>query len=154
MKQARCEASEAPPEAGEEARARVLVVDDERGVREALARLLRDEHAVETADSAAAALDRLRAGAHFDVIVSDVMMPDASGLDLHVALAREFPSFAGRVVFLTGGLAETARERLASLPNVCLGKPMDLGELRDVIRHTAALDRRGFEDGVVEGIGG
>ena len=117
---------EAPPEPGLGDRARVLVVDDDRALRESLARLLREEHAVETAGSAAAALDRLRSGALFDVILSDVMMPQGSGLDLHDAIARELPSLVPRLVFMTGGLQESARERLAKISNVCLDKPVDL----------------------------
>ncbi len=65
-------------------------------------------------------------------------MPGQSGLDLHATLLRELPSYADRVVFMTGGARESFQERLAQLRNVCLEKPLDAGRLRAVIRQTAA----------------
>jgi CheY-like chemotaxis protein len=133
------------PEAGRRTRGRVLVVDDEPLVGKSMARLLRDEHVVETVGSADEALERLRSGAQFDAILSDVMMPGGSGLDLHAALLREFPSCAPRVVFMTGGLHEPLQERIAQIPNVCLDKPVDCDRLRTVIGRTIALAQRGIE---------
>jgi CheY-like chemotaxis protein len=123
------------------ARARVLVVDDELRLREGLAGLLRVQHVVETAASASEALDRLRSGAQFDVILADVMMPGASGVDLYESIQREFPLQACRVVFMTGGLREPFRARIAALPNVCLQKPMDLTRLRSIVRGAVASSR-------------
>jgi CheY-like chemotaxis protein len=122
-------------------RARVLVVDDELRLREALAGLLRAQHVVETARSAGDALALLRKGAQFDVILSDVMMPGASGVDLYESIAREFPLYAARVVFMTGALREPYRSRIAGLSNVCLLKPVDLAKLRALMLQAAASRR-------------
>ncbi|MEY2687804.1 MAG: hypothetical protein RL375_2002 [Pseudomonadota bacterium] len=60
----------------------VLVVDDEPSVRQVLAAAIaKAGYAVESADSAAAALARL-AGTSFDVVVSDVHMPECDGIEL------------------------------------------------------------------------
>src|SRR5258707_12733778 len=66
--------------------AAILVVDDEASARSTLALLLRHRgHRVREADSVTAAVRELRAAA-FDVIVTDLRMPDGVGLDvLHTA---------------------------------------------------------------------
>jgi class 3 adenylate cyclase len=61
---------------------RILIVDDTAANRDLLApRLLRGGHEVETAESAAAALDRL-VDANFDLILLDLIMPGMDGLEL------------------------------------------------------------------------
>src|SRR6266853_659351 len=69
--------------------AAILVVDDEASARSTLALLLRHRgHRVREADSVTAAIRELRADA-FDVIVTDLRMPDGVGLDvLHMAKVR------------------------------------------------------------------
>src|SRR5262249_60735777 len=66
--------------------AAILVVDDEYSARTTLALLLRHRgHVVREADGVTAAIHELRAGV-FDVIVTDLRMPDGVGLDvLHAA---------------------------------------------------------------------
>jgi two-component system, NtrC family, response regulator PilR len=62
--------------------ARILIVDDERSMREMLAILLRREgHDVVTAENGRTALD-LIATRPFDVVVSDARMPDIDGLEV------------------------------------------------------------------------
>jgi adenylate cyclase len=61
---------------------RILIVDDTAANRDLLIpRLLREGHEVETADNAAAALDRLVSG-NFDLILLDLMMPGMDGFEL------------------------------------------------------------------------
>jgi DNA-binding response OmpR family regulator len=86
---------------------RVLVVDDEPGVREVVsAYLTRDGHRVTTAQDAAGA----RAGfaTHPDLVVLDVMLPGTSGLDLLAELRRtsDVP-----VILLTARAEEADRLR-------------------------------------------
>ena len=62
--------------------ARILVVDDERSMREMLAILLRREgHEVAVAENGRAAIDLLNQRP-FDLIVSDSRMPDIDGLEV------------------------------------------------------------------------
>ena len=61
---------------------RILVVDDERSMREMLGILLRrDGHDLTIAESGREAIDLLQKGS-FDLVVSDVDMPRMDGLDL------------------------------------------------------------------------
>lgn len=116
-------------------RGRVLVVDDDRMVTQAIRRSLRDGHDVETVTDARVALDRLKAGEPFDLILCDLMMPEMSGMDLYAELAKSAPRQAERVVFLTGGaFTKSARQFLESVDNRCVEKPFDLAELRALVR--------------------
>lgn len=73
----------------------VLVVEDDRDAREALAELLQAEgFEVVTAPNGLAALQALRAGLRPSVIVLDVMMPVMDGWDFRAQQARD-PALAG-----------------------------------------------------------
>jgi PAS domain S-box-containing protein len=125
------------PEPDAARRLRVLLVDDEPLVGRAVARLLRDfEVDVET--SASGALARVRAGARYDAFVCDLMMPDATGMDLHASVADVDAAAAARFVFLTGGaFTERARAFVASTAAPVLEKPVDPGALRAAVRAAA-----------------
>jgi len=123
-----------PPRAPGATRARLLVVDDEPLVGTVLSRTLASEHEVVVCGSAREALDRLDRGEAFDLIFSDLLMPEMTGMELHAELARSRPELAGRVVFLTGGACtEAAREFLEQPGMECVEKPFDLESIRQVI---------------------
>jgi two-component system, OmpR family, response regulator MprA len=68
---------------------RVLVVDDERAVRESLRRALELEgYDVELAADGREALDRLEAGPDPDAVILDVLMPEVDGLEVCEELRR------------------------------------------------------------------
>ena len=109
-----------------ERRGRILVVDDEPMLASAIRRVLSSQHDVETTTRAEDALERLRAGGSFDVIFSDLMMPQVTGMELYARICQEFPEQAPRVVFLTGGaFTQAARDFLARVTNRTLEKPID-----------------------------
>ncbi len=115
--------------------ARVLVVDDEPFICSAIQRLLRREHVVTTVTSAREALSLIRAGPPFDVILSDLMMPEMSGEDFLEALREQDPGQAARVVIMTGGaFTPRSEEFLRSLDLPHLTKPLTLESLRAAIR--------------------
>src|SRR5690606_33269447 len=91
-------------------RGRVLVIDDDSAMANALSLVLGEDHQVEVFTSARRALARLGQGERYDAIVCDVMMPEMSGIDFHAELARAQPELATQVIFLTGG-AFTLRAR-------------------------------------------
>lgn len=135
-------------------RARILVVDDELLLLESLERVLGRAHEVACASTAREALERLRAGERFDVILCDLMMPDVAGAEFYVELQRLDPTAAERVVFMTGGaFTPTASEFLDAVAAPRLLKPLDPAKLRETIeevlsRGAAAADRRaGGESG-------
>lgn len=114
---------------------RVLVVDDEPNLRTSLAQILSIEHEVEALESARMALEKVRAGCRWDVVLCDVMMPDMSGVDLYRALEHEAPELLPRTVFLTGGaFTQRAAEFLAAVPNPRLEKPFEIDDLRLLIQ--------------------
>ncbi len=66
---------------------RILVVDDEVGMREGCRRILAAEnYEVETAEDGQAALEKFKAAGGFDVVISDLKMPRMGGMDLIEAL--------------------------------------------------------------------
>ncbi|HEX8700521.1 MAG TPA: response regulator [Myxococcaceae bacterium] len=116
-------------------RGRILVVDDEPMVSQAIRRALQREHEVVTLTSAREAHSRLSAGEQFDLILCDLMMPEMSGMDLHDALTRTAPGQAARMVFLTGGaFTPKAREFLGQLKNPMVEKPFMPRELQALVR--------------------
>ncbi len=113
---------------------RVLVVDDEPSVGNALRRMLSRNHQVEATTGAQEALERVRQGEHFDAILCDLMMPQMSGMELYRVLLEQFPAVARRVVFMTGGIfTDVARAFIAQVPNPTVDKPFDRDQLLEVI---------------------
>lgn len=115
-------------------RGRILVVDDEPMILEIIRRTLAKEHEVVTTSTASAALDRVRAGDSFDIILCDLMMPQMTGMDLHGALYELGPAHADRIIFLTGGaFTPAARAFLDGVSNQRVDKPFDTQHLRALI---------------------
>ncbi|CAN5925212.1 hypothetical protein BH11MYX4_BH11MYX4_34540 [soil metagenome] len=118
--------------------AAILVVDDEPAVGTVLARVLR-HHDVTVVHAARTALDLLEAGSRFDVIFSDLMMPEMSGMDFYDELVLRHPEAARRVVFVSGGaFTPRAGEFLETVTNPRLGKPFDARAVRAVVQQLIA----------------
>jgi PAS domain S-box-containing protein len=118
------DAAVAPVAAGR--RGLVLVIDDDAAVLMALSRMLATRHEVVADPQARHALDRIAAGARFDLILCDVMMPEMTGMDFFEELSRISPDDARRMVFLTGGaFTSRAREFLDRVANPRLEKPFE-----------------------------
>ncbi|MGC4087939.1 MAG: ATP-binding protein [Polyangiaceae bacterium] len=116
---------------------RVLVIDDEAAVGRLIQRILHG-HDVVVETLAARALERLRAGEHFDSVLCDVMMPGMSGVDFHELLSVENAALASRVVFMTGGaFSERATSFLSTLTNLVLNKPFDPAQVRAFVAKSA-----------------
>jgi two-component system cell cycle sensor histidine kinase/response regulator CckA len=121
--------------------AKILVVDDEVAVGTALARALRD-HRVTVVSAAKEAIFLLEAGQEFDVIFSDLMMPEMTGMAFYEELARRFPDTLARVVFVSGGVfTPHAHAFLDRVANERIEKPFDLLAVRSLVqRHVAAAE--------------
>jgi excisionase family DNA binding protein len=88
----------APPRQG---RRHLLLVDDDEGTRILLSKMLEKVYDVDTAIDGASALDALRrAGADYDLMISDLNMPGMDG----IALIREVKQFrpALPIIIITG----------------------------------------------------
>ena len=130
------DADPAPPRAKPPTRPprfRVLAIDDERLIGDIIRRAL-GAHDVTCFHQAADALAAIRAGARWDVILCDVMMPNIDGLAFYRALVDAAPEQAARLVFMTGGVfSPEADHDLAALARPRLDKPMNLGVLRATV---------------------
>ena len=122
---------------------RILVVDDEESIRRSLVRYLeRRGHTVQVAASGAEALQRIQDPAHapFDIILTDLRMPELGGDQLYRLLRERGDGLERRLVFVTGDSAtSTAHTFLGSTGQPVLMKPFALEEVADVVeRHAAA----------------
>ncbi|TPI18797.1 response regulator [Mesorhizobium sp. B4-1-1] len=111
--------------------AKLLIVEDDESVRTLAARALeRDGHKVTIATDGAQGLDMIRqAGGYYDLVVSDIRMPEMDGIEMATAAAREFPTM--RIVLMTGYADQ--RERAEELNGIILDvvqKPFTLAEIR------------------------
>ncbi len=80
---------------------RILVVDDERPLRELTRRILsRDGYAVITAGSADEAIAACRTSGPLDLVLSDVVMPDLDGESLAARLREIQPGLS--VLYMSG----------------------------------------------------
>ena len=112
---------------------RVLVVDDERSMREMLNIVLKREGyevvLAESGKAAVAALDR----APFDLLISDIKMPDMSGVDVLRAAKRIDPDILG-IMITAFASTESAIEAMRLGACDYLSKPFDIDLLKMKVR--------------------
>jgi CheY-like chemotaxis protein len=118
----------------------VLIIDDEPEILELLVDVLRsDGHETETASSGASAMEKLRERT-FDLVLSDVRMPELDGAGLYRELERIDPNLTSRFVFMTGdSLSAETRQFIERVGALSLSKPFSPDEVRRVVRR--ALER-------------
>ncbi len=115
-------------------RARVLVIDDDQRLGTLVGRMLAREHEVTVLTTARAALDRIAAGEHFDVMLCDLMMPALTGEDFVERVTSIAPELVDRVIITTGGAFTPAAEAFLRRTSIRqLAKPFGLAELRGVV---------------------
>lgn len=121
-------------------KARLLVVDDETRLMIALCNTLRDEgYDVTGVTSGAEALKRI-GGGQFDVLLTDLMMPEMDGIALlRAALARE-PALVG-IVMTAHGTISTAVEAMKAGAMDYVLKPFALSSLLPVLDRAVTVHR-------------
>ena len=127
----------------DEAMIRILLAEDDQIMREYLTRALeRAGYAVSPVDRGTAAIP-LRETETFDLLLTDIVMPEMDGIELARRAAEMVPGL--RVMFITGFAAVTLKAG-REMPNArVLSKPF---HLRDLV---AEVDRV-FEVGSVSGL--
>jgi len=120
-------------------RPQVLVVDDESIIAQLIADVLGGEgYDVDTAPHGLAALECLDRRT-YDLILSDLRMPELDGLGLYHELERRQPHLLGRFVFITGTSEHADYQgHLDELKAPVLTKPFDMAELQRVARERLA----------------
>ncbi|NIJ77787.1 CheY-like chemotaxis protein [Xanthomonas campestris] len=115
---------------------RLLMVEDQQELRELIGEALRDAGiAVETADDGHSALRMLRESGPYDVVFSDIRMPNGmSGIELSEHVAQLLPQ--ARVILASG----FAKAQLPPLPAQVdfLPKPYRLRQLIEMLKGVAA----------------
>lgn len=110
-------------------RLRVLVIDDDPGIRASYERVLNLQFDVQTVEGASAALALLESE-RFDVILCDVIMPGVDGVHFAQSLKQKRPEQAEALLFCTGGVLEAEQEKfLSGWSNGYLRKPLSASEL-------------------------
>jgi two-component system NtrC family sensor kinase len=123
----------APPTADAYGR-RLLVVDDEAGIREILELILAERgYQVTTCGNGLEALDQLQKQ-HFDLVISDMCMPEMDGERLYESLRTKNPKLAERMLFVTGDVV-SARSRtfLDRTGHRWLSKPFNVRDVEDTV---------------------
>ena len=117
---------------------KILIVDDERAIRNSLKEILEDEeYEVEAAPDAPTALQMVE-GDHFQVVLCDIKMPGMDGVELLTQLHEKVPDTA--VVMMTGhGDIDTAVDCIRKGAYDFLTKPLDLNRILITIKN--ALDK-------------
>jgi PAS domain S-box-containing protein len=111
---------------------RILLVDDHADTRRVLARLLaRLGHRVETAGDVASGLALVRS-VQFDVLISDIGLPDRSGTDL-MREARGVQSGLRGIALSGFGMEEDTRRSAEAGFEIHLNKPVDFAILQEVL---------------------
>ena len=130
-------AEEAPaPLVAMASKARALVIDDEEDVAETLAdMLIRQGLEVEMAMGGIAGMAALAAGTHFDIVLSDIRMPDCDGPALYSWIAQHRPDLSGRIAFVTGDtFSGSAADFIATVNCHVLEKPFTPAGLRQLVQ--------------------
>ncbi len=119
---------------------RILIVDDEPDVTDLLADILAvDGHRVDKACNGAIALQKLRERP-YDVILSDLRMPELDGPGLHDEAGRLHGSLAQRFIFITGDtLNLETKNFLDRVGAPTVTKPFDLNQVRRAV-HRVPLE--------------
>jgi CheY-like chemotaxis protein len=106
---------------------RILVVDDDQPIRDVIAAVLQKYYLVDTASNGVSALQKVREF-YYDVVVSDISMPEMDGIQLYKALS-EIEDFDRRTVILMSGNADPTNSLFTDLGTPLIEKPFVLDRL-------------------------
>ncbi|MEK7678758.1 MAG: ATP-binding protein, partial [Deltaproteobacteria bacterium] len=117
----------------------ILVVDDEKSIRDALsAILIGSGFKVAAARDGKEALDMLDR-TKFSLLLTDIKMPGISGIELYGAVAKKFPYLQNRIIMLTGDVfSQEVRDFLSSTGCPYLLKPCEPKDIAELINKVLA----------------
>ena len=122
---------------------KILIVDDEAGIRESLSSILRDErYSVDAVESAEIALERLASG-NVEVVLLDVWLPGMDGLE---ALSRiqSLPQPPSVIIISGHGTIETAVRATKLGAFDFIEKPLSLERIIVLVRN--AIEQRRLQE--------
>lgn len=104
--------------------AKILVIDDEEQIRGLLKRIFQSQgHRVVTADNGAVGL-RMMAQEPFDLVITDIFMPEKEGMETIIEIKRDYP--AVKILAMSGGNSQGCDYLPMTRPlgaDACLNKP-------------------------------
>jgi CheY-like chemotaxis protein len=115
--------------------ARILVAEDDDTVRELVVRSLNEDgHELTVVTDGVAALDALnRQNGEFDLLLTDVKMPDVDGIALALAAGRDHPDIA--IMLMTGFADQRERTHtLDALVHDVIAKPFSVDQIKGAVR--------------------
>jgi DNA-binding NtrC family response regulator len=121
-------------------RARVLLAEDDRVVRSTLVQFLTElEYAVTQASNGTEALKKIKEG-RFDLVITDLKMPGADGLEILKSIQDDVPQTLG--ILVTGfGTIQNAIQAMKKGAFEYLLKPLNLEELQMVLERALEFQR-------------
>ena len=133
---------------------RALVIDDEKDIRELLSLTLgRMGLSVSTAGDVASAKAQLEEH-RFDICITDMRLPDGTGLDIVSHIATHFSDLPVAMITAFGNV-ETAVAALKAGAFDFVAKPVDLNALRSLVNHALNIGlQRRRSDSVSSNLGG
>ncbi len=128
------EAVSGPSSARQPIARRILVVEDEAPLAEVIAEVLQAQgHRVDIAGDGLTARTRI-ADVMYDLIISDLKMPNMNGREFYRHVASRDPGLASRIIFSTGDTANPETQAFfEEVGNPFLPKPFSLSELIRVV---------------------
>lgn len=117
--------------------ARILIAEDEEAVRTFLIRTLESRgHEVKAVSDGVQALQTLQKNS-FDMLLSDIVMPELDGIALALKVSRDWPDMP--IVLITGYAEERQRaHNLEALVHSVVFKPFDLEKICGVVDEALA----------------
>jgi CheY-like chemotaxis protein len=116
-------------------RGRILIIDDQPLVATAVQRALDSDHESTALTDAREALELIRRGSRYDLILCDLLMPGMGGIEFYQALLELAPDQARRTALISGGAFTIQAVRsLAAVPAAQLNKPFEPEALRARVR--------------------
>lgn len=120
----------------------ILVLDDEPTITEMVSEMLSILGCRTVGCTVPAQALEMLQKHHFDLILSDIRMPEMDGRQFYAAVRQQNPDLARRILFLTGDTVnEETRAFLKSVGNHHLGKPFQLEALRRAILEIVGVPR-------------
>lgn len=118
----------------------ILVIDDDEYVRDTICEVVSGfNYDIIEADSGAQALQKLNDGPLPDIVITDIIMPGKSGLEIIAEIRENFP--AVKIVAISGGGGSRAGDILALAHELgsdrVISKPVDIAELRKALAELA-----------------
>jgi len=106
--------------------ARILVVDDEEGIRKLVSTILvKSGHVVDVTGDSVDAFEKLGSNT-YDVIICDIRIPGMSGMEVYKLTLEAHPELTGKFIFITGDTSdETTRVFLEQNNLSYISKPFD-----------------------------